>query len=130
MIIGEPVTFSFNSLGEVTQQTWAGDFTVKPILSFSDLAKVDAERRRFMGNPDNEITVPDEIRSIAAMISQIKYRVTKCPSWVVESNYLADMVDGNILVELFKKMIEIEEKYREELTKKAQIDLQEMKNGK
>jgi len=129
MVIGEPVTFSFNVLGEITQQTWAGDFTVRPILSFAGIALVDADRRRFMGNPENESTVPDEIRSVAAMISQIKHRILKCPSWVTESSYLADMIDGNVLVDLFKKVIEIEEQYREKLSKKAQVDLQEMKNG-
>jgi len=129
MMIGEPVTFTFNCLGETSRQTWAGDFTVKPILSFSSMAAVDIDRRRFMGNPQDEATVPEEIRSIAAMISQIKHRVSKCPTWVVESNYLADMVDGNVLVELFKKVIEVEEKYREELTKKANDAMAEMKTS-
>ncbi len=129
MIIGEPVTFSFDCIGEISKQKWPGDFTVKPILSFANIAAVDAERRRFMGNPPDELAVPEEIRSIAAMISQIKFRIVKCPSWVIESNYLADMVDGNVLVELFQKVIEAEEQYREKLTKKADDALTEMKSG-
>lgn len=129
MIIGEPVTFSFNTIGEVTQEKYPGDFTVKPILSFASIAGVDAERRRFMGNPENEGTVPEEIRSIAAMLAQIKFRIIKCPSWVIESNYLADMVDGNVLVELFKKVIEVEENYRQQLSKKAEAAITEMKTN-
>lgn len=127
MIIGEPVTISFNVLGEVSGQSWAGDFSVKPILSFAAIAAVDAERRRFMGNPSDETAVPEEIRSIAAMISQIKYRVAKGPSWLAESNYLADMVDGNVLVELFSKVIGVENEYRDKLNKKAEVALTEMK---
>lgn len=129
MIIGEPVTFTFTCFGEISQQTWAGEFTVKPILSFSAIAAVDVDRRRFIGNPENEGAVPEEIRSIAAMISQIKYRVMKAPSWLLESNYLADMVDGNVLVELFKKVIEVEDVYRQKLSKKADADMEEMKKG-
>ncbi len=127
MNIGEPVTFSFNCIGEITQQSYPGDFTVKPILGFGSIAAVDVERRRFIGNPDNESTVPDEIRSIAAMLAQLKFRIVKCPAWVIETNYLADMVDGNVLVELFKKVIEVEDQYRANLTKKADAALVEMK---
>lgn len=126
MIFGELSSFSFSAIGEITGQNFMGDFTVKPILSFGARAQADADRRKFLGNPDGQSGIPDELQSIAIMISQIKYRLVKYPSWVGETNYLEDMVDANILTELFTKVIDVEKQYRASILKKGQEAKEEL----
>ncbi len=127
MILGEPISFFFTSQGEASNQTWAGDFKVKPVLSFAGLAQADLARRQFMGFPDNENTVAEEIRNLAVMLSQVKARIVDAPSWYKDSRDLLDFVDSNTIIELFTKLMAVENEYRARLTKSANTALAEMK---
>lgn len=119
MNFGEPIKFSFNSTGEFTGQIWLGEFEVKPILSPRDRAFADSERRRFMGSPEFENNVDQTVQNAAFMIGQLKARLIKYPSWVKETDFLAEMIDTNILTELFDKVFQIQKDYQETLNKKA-----------
>lgn len=126
MLFGESSTFSFHSVGETTGETFTGDFTVKPILSFGARALADADKRRFLGNPENTASISEDLLSIAIMISQIKYRIIKAPTWFNETSALEDMVDSNILTELFAKVIDVEKQYRANIVKKGEQAKQEL----
>jgi len=127
MQIGTLVEISFSEHGELSGTTWAGTFKVRPVLSFSGIAQADADRRRFVGNPESMGSVSEEVANIAVMLSQVKARVADAPPWFRETSYLADLIDGNVLISLFSKVMDVEKNYREALTKKTDAVLQELK---
>ncbi len=61
------------------------------------------------------------------MLSQVKARIVDAPSWYKDSRDLLDFVDSNTIIELFTKLMAVENEYRARLTKSANTALAEMK---
>jgi len=117
MVSSDPKELEFHTVGEITQKLYTGKYTVKPLLTFKERSLVDSYRRNFMGNPVDENSVNQMVQNLAVMISQIKYRVIKKEPWMEN---LEDLVDENVILELFEKTMNVEKEYRDSLTKAAE----------
>ncbi len=123
MLFNEPQEKDFHSVGEVSQKTYTGKITIKPILTFRERSLVDSYRRNFMGNPSDDGSVNELVQNLAVMLSQIKYRVVQKEEWM---NDLENLVDENVIMDLFTLVMSVEKAYREGLQKAADAAKKEM----
>lgn len=98
----ETETFQFSAVGEASKTTWAGEFAVKTKLSWRDQLQMDKARRELLG-PDAQGASPDAVAQ-AVILSELGVRIVKSPVWWTESNRGLDLVDDNVLTEIFQKV--------------------------
>ena len=119
-------TFSISSTGETTNQAYNGSFTVKTLLSVRDRLAIDEERRMILGsdgqNADNMAKI------FANMISQLRIRIVKAPEFWTEAGNGIDLLDYNVLVEIFQLVVKKEEERKKEIIDQAEKARTELKS--
>ena len=73
-----------------------------------DRLKIDTIRRELLGpNPAGQ-EVNDDANAISIMLSTLRVRVLKAPSWWTESAHGAELADENILAEVYTAAMKAE----------------------
>lgn len=115
MVIDTP--FSISIVGESSKERITGKFRAKTVLSHRDYIKKDQERRRLIGNfggdPD------DRCRNLSIICSELSVRLTETPGWWKDSDGGLDLVDDNVLANVFNEAMRIEKEAYEEKQKQA-----------
>lgn len=110
--------FTFHSVGAVTKNVYFGDFGVKTVLSRYDQFLADQKRREILGqNPKDAL---EGLFQEAFMLGQLYVRIVKSPPFWANSNFGLLLPDHNIILELFQKSLELEQKTHDLLAKKAE----------
>lgn len=100
-------TFSINVKGEKTQEDYRGVFEVKLALSHRESLVKDQRRRELLG-PKPE-AADKEARNIAFVFAKLYIHITKAPSWWAEADGGVDLLDEAPVMEVLKKLEELEE---------------------
>lgn len=100
-------TFSINVKGEKTQEDYRGVFEVKLTLSHRESLVKDQRRRELLG-PKPE-AADKEARNIAFVFAKLYIHITKAPSWWTEADGGVDLLDEAPVMEVLKKLEELEE---------------------
>jgi hypothetical protein len=103
--------------GETTGIRYEGSFGVKCALSIRDKQAVEVSKSRLtedMANPSNSLY------AMAAMISILRAKIMDFPEWWKEVNYGSDLLDDNVLIELFEKCEQASEDWRKSLKPKEE----------
>jgi len=111
--------FYFESTGAITEQKYAGEFTVVCVLSILQKRQVELERGRLVGESANPSS---NLQGIATVISALRGRIIKAPDWWQNSNGGLDFLDENVLVELFDKVMVQEAQWIERLKKQPSAE--------
>lgn len=120
-IVIEPISLIYSCKGELTEETREGVFKVKPKLSAFEILECDRDRRELLGNPKNDEQVSVPATNLAICLSQLRARIVDGPAWYKDSIGLrTDFLDENVIFDLFKKVVEIETQWKENLKKTAQ----------
>jgi len=98
----ETEVFSLSVVGEASKTTWAGEFSVKTKLSWRDQLQMDKTRRELLG-ADAQGASPDAVAQ-AVILAELGVRIVKSPTWWMESNRGLDLVDDNVLTEIYQKV--------------------------
>lgn len=98
------VTFSINTRGEISGETFAGSFDIRTKLSLRDTLREDEIRRTILGAYPAGAS-PDSL-NIAAASAYLAVRVASAPKWWTESNHGIDLVDPNVFNEVINKASE------------------------
>src|ERR1700722_18200529 len=98
----QEVEFLFETTGDLTGESYVGKFSARPILTFLQKSVADLERRNFLGNPQINESVDENTAATAFILSQLKVRLVKGPTWYQETNFLKDLLDENVAIELYK----------------------------
>jgi hypothetical protein len=119
-------TFSFITTGKDTGNPYSGEFQVKTLLSRRDAFMADQLRREIVGpSPEGTPPVP-ALQGEAYMLGQLQVRIISAPAWWKDSNFGRDLLDSNIVSELFElamaKAIQVKANLQEE-AKKGYEDL-------
>ncbi len=114
------VIFNSKEPGSVSGEFYEGIFEVRKVLTPSQKAMADVERRNFLGNPERGAEIDPEVSELAFAISQLKVRVIKGPTWWNSSNGLKSFVDDNVLVELTNAVLQVELDFKAEIKAKAE----------
>lgn len=109
-------SFIFESTGDTTAKKYDGEFKVKCTLNMMDKRLLEIEKcaiRADIKNPTGELV------AYATILATLRIRIEDSPEWWKQSNGGYDLLDENIIVDLFDKVMEKETEWREELQKQA-----------
>lgn len=108
-------SFLFECVGDVSGKKWEGTFTVKCILSIGDKRRLEVEKSRQMQDLKNPT---QDLQAIAIMSSNLLVRIHSGPDWWKQ--FLGeDLIDQNVLIDLYGKVMDQEDEWRKELKEKA-----------
>jgi hypothetical protein len=110
-------SFDIDLVGDTTGLEYKGTFTVKCALSISEKHKMELERTRLSSdyaNPTNGLS------GIAIAMSSLSVRIIEAPAWWKNTNNGSDILDENVIFEIFDKSLEMERLWRESLKKQGE----------
>ena len=128
--ISNEYTFHFSTKGETTGLKYEGTFKIKCLLTTSE--KVDVGLRTDSYNRGSK-TVSQGVQVLNATMAELDVRVLDAPAFWKDADYGRDLLDTNIIYEVFKKMTEGEEDFRKrlkEVAEKSEKDAEESVKSK
>lgn len=106
MFKNEPVVVSIHVVGDVTGETYTGDFSFKPFLSCNDRIRADRIRRELLGANADEASEGASDR--AWMVGQLAIRTTKSDDWWKSKEGGLQLIDENVLVAVYEAAMKVE----------------------
>ena len=110
-----------NLTGEITQESYKGEFKFKCLLSPMDRIDIDKQYRAILGENIHQAGL--EAIDLANILSELSFRVAEAPSFWHDSKYLipgSHIPDKNVLLAIYEFSLQAELDYREELKKKSE----------
>jgi hypothetical protein len=104
-------------VGDTSGETFRGEFRAFKFLSHRQQLMLDQKRRELLGT--NSESASARARNQAEVFAQLFVRLSDAPKWWSESGYGMDLVDDNIMVEVFNAAMKVEEEAIAELKKRA-----------
>jgi uncharacterized phage-like protein YoqJ len=110
-------TFEFEHVAKMTDKKYDGKFTVRTVLNMGQRHQLEMEKTRLMADYVNPT---DGLAGIAVILSKLRVHVIDGPEWWKQSagGFLID--DEDALVALYDKVIEAENKWKNDLKKKGE----------
>ena len=103
----QPVAFTISVVGEKTNTTWHGEFKAKPLLSHRDELVRDSRRREFLGGVNPQFADPRQLNQ-ADIFAELSVRLTSAPAFWSDSGGGLDLLDDNVVAEVYKHAVRIE----------------------
>lgn len=110
--------FTISVVGEVSGETFRGEFRALKFLTHRQQLLLDQKRRELLGG--NAEFSSQRARNQAEIFSQLFVRLSEAPKWWLESGNGMDLVDDNIMVEVFNAAMKVEEEAVASVKKKAE----------
>ena len=110
-------SFAFEHFGETTGKKYDGQFTVLCVLSVGQKYALSLEKTRLMGNYPNPT---DDLAGFAVILANLRSKIVTAPEWWNQSGGGSNIDDEDVLVVLYRKIVEAEIEWKEELKKKTQ----------
>ena len=114
--VSNEYTFMLSTKGESTGMKYEGAFKVKCLLTTTE--KVDIGLRLDAYNRGSK-TVPQSTAILNATLAELDIRVMESPSFWKDSDSGRQLLDTNIIFEVFKLSTEAEEDFRKRLKEKS-----------
>lgn len=111
-----PVSYVVNIKGDFTGKSWYGKFEAKTTLSHRDRLLRDRLRREYLG--DKSEGASEEAKATAICFSELAARLTKWPDWWTASDMGMELKDMNLVGEVYRGALKIEEDYLKDLARK------------
>ena len=105
-------TFSINIVGDTTKQNWTGKFTcvcMPTLKQKSDAAILEAQLNQDMKSLDQNTVL------FHRMVAQLSQRLIEAPEWWITSDGGRDLMDVNVVWEVYKGCAEAEEQWKEKV---------------
>lgn len=109
-------TFFFEEKGDATLETYKGEFTVLCVPDMRARRAIEVEKSRLSADVANPT---DNLAGLAIILANLRVRITNGPTWWDESFGGYSIVDENITVMLYDKVLEQEDLWRAELRERA-----------
>lgn len=110
-------SFMFSVEGEVTGHKYEGQFSVKCVLSMADKRILEIEQSRLAMDLLNPT---DNLVAIARVVANLRVRVQDAPDWFDQIIANLDILDDNVIFELYSKCLECSSEWVKELKQKSQ----------
>lgn len=114
-------SFYFTHEGKLTGRKYEGDFKVKCLLSIADQRVLEIEKSGLTVDLNNPT---DNLNAIGSVVSNLRVRVLDAPDWFKQSIRSLDILDEEVLFEIYSKCLEAETKWISDIresTKKEEI---------
>lgn len=109
-------TFYFQEQGETTYKNYEGQFNVKCALSMADKHALEIEQTRLTLDLQNPS--PD-LLAISRVVANLKIRVIDGPSWFKDVISNLDILDANIIFDIYGKCLESADEWHKEVKELA-----------
>lgn len=101
----DAVSFSVDIIGDFTGDKWVGQFKAKPRLSYRDQLKEDQIRRELLGKDPDQASA--EAKNYSRLFAGLTVRLVDAPKWWAEYNDGLDLLDDNLIVDIYEKTMAI-----------------------
>jgi hemolysin activation/secretion protein len=118
MLPSNEYSFSLSAQGEKTKQKFEGSFTVKCLLSNKELIEVGLRTDAYNNGSQSVSTTGVGLMNRA--IAYLEVAITKAPSWWKDSDSGRELLDRNVLYEVYNKALDAEKVYDERISKAAE----------
>ena len=109
-------SFDLEHTGLVTGHKYTGTFTVRCVLNLQLKHQLELDKTRLMSDLRNPT---DRLEGIAGALSELKVRIVEAPAWWKDSNNGYNLLDEDVVAELYTKCLDMEAEWRTELKAKA-----------
>lgn len=109
-------SFHFSKEGEVTGFKYEGEFTVKCALSLGDKRLIEIEKSRLsvdLMNPTGNLD------AISRIMANLRVRVLKGPEWFTQQVNTMNILDEEIVFEVYSECLKAAEDWLKELKKES-----------
>ncbi len=103
-----------SSIGEVTQNLYAGSFKLKALLTHDERFRIERTYKNFL--PDDK-GIGQDISIRAAGIAELDQRIIEAPMWWSQSRNGRDLIDSQPIYDLIVAVNEKYEEWKAELNK-------------
>jgi hypothetical protein len=110
-------SFEIDHKGSVTGIEYKGTFTVRCILNIGQKHVVELEKSRLMADQRNP--TPDLI-GMAIALAETRGRIIEAPAWWKDSKLATDILDEEVIYEVYNKCLELEEQWKIDIKKNAE----------
>lgn len=121
--------FNISLDGDSTGEKWIGEFTVKTRLSHRDQMRRDQFRRELLGDARPDMASPRALNQ-ASIFSDLQVRIVDAPKWWLEAANGLDLLDDNVVGEVYSKALEEESKVLQAIKKEGEEAVKDLKENK
>lgn len=111
--------FDFDFISDMGQR-YEGRFTVLAVLDLGQKHRLELEKTRLLGNYQNP---SDGLVAISTVLASLRTKIVDAPEWWKQSNGGFNLLEEDLIMALYKKVLESEEEWKlklKEMGKKAQ----------
>lgn len=116
----------FSVEGDITGHKYEGQFSVKCALSMSDKRLLEIEQSRLSMDLLNPT---DNLLAISRVVANLRVRVLEAPDWFSQIISSLDILDDNVIFDLYGKCLDVSAEWRDEIKKKAEPEKQKEGNS-
>ena len=109
-------TFLFTHEGETTGHKYEGQFTVKCVLSLADKRALEIEQSRLSMDLMNPTA---NLAAISRVVSNLRIRVLNAPAWFDQIIATLDVLDEDVVFELYGKILEAAQEWKDDVKKQS-----------
>jgi hypothetical protein len=113
------VQFEVHIIGDETGELFPGKFRAKEKLSWNDQLNIDRMRRELLGV--NAAEALADVYQRATIIAELSARLTEFPDFWKNSRGGLDLVDDNVVLEVYKAAQDIREKWLTSQKEKGEV---------
>lgn len=110
-------TFHVDEAGDTTGLRYQGDFTVRAILNMGQKHALELEKTMLQADMKSPTA---GLSGISNVLAELRVRIVKGPKWWEDSEGGALIDDENILLTLYKEIIDAELAWKDELQEKTE----------
>ena len=105
-------TFSFEVIGETTGKKYEGQFTVICVPNMFQRRAIEIEKTRLRADQTNPTM---DLMGIGEILANLRVRIIKAPGWWNDSSGGFDLLDENVCVELYDKVMDQQDIWKQEV---------------
>jgi hypothetical protein len=109
-------SFQLDHIGEVTGRRYEGTFNVKCALNMAEKRKLEIERSTLSADLTNPT---GNLNAISVVVANLRVRVVDAPDWFKQAIMSLDLLDEDVLFEIYGKCLDKSEEWLSEVKKKS-----------
>jgi len=117
-------SFYFKHEGKLTRRNYEGDFKVKCLLSLADQRVLEIEKSQLTVDLSNPT---ENLSAIGSIVANLRVRVIDAPDWFKQSIRSLDILDEEVLFEIYSKCIDAETEWITSI--REDVKKEEIKEG-
>lgn len=110
-------SFDFEHIGELTGKKYEGQFTCKCILSLADKRVLEIEKSRITADLMNPT---GDLSALGTVIANLRVRVLDAPDWFRQAIQNLEILDEEVIFEIYGKCLGKAEEWRKKIKEKAE----------